>query len=75
MDKDTLYFNIKNTYLGIFSIIIINLQLRQNALIWYSGIYRKEVYREEKLSFLIHLLCELCFFSVTRERFVSIYIL
>ncbi|HAX57402.1 hypothetical protein DW668_12680 [Bacteroides stercoris] len=61
--------------MGIFSIIIINLQLRQNALIWYSGIYRKEVYREEKLSFLIHLLCELCFFSVTRERFVSIYIL
>lgn len=43
--------------------------------LWYSGIYRKEVYREEKLSFLIHLLCELCFFSVTRERFVSIYIL
>lgn len=27
MDKDTLYFNIKNTYLQIFDIIIINLQL------------------------------------------------
>lgn len=56
MEQRYFYFNIKNTYLGIFSIIIINLQLRQNALIWYSGIYRKEVYREEKLSFLIHLL-------------------
>ena len=29
MDKDTLYFNIKNTYLGIFSIIIINLQFQK----------------------------------------------
>lgn len=28
MDKDTLYFNIKNTYLRIFNIIIINLQLK-----------------------------------------------
>ena len=27
MDKDTLYFNIKNTYLGIFSIINHNLQI------------------------------------------------
>lgn len=29
MDKDTLYFNIKNTYLQIFDIIIINLQLKK----------------------------------------------
>ena len=28
MDKDTLYFNIKNTYLQIFDIIIINMQLK-----------------------------------------------
>lgn len=28
MDKDTLYFNIKNIYLQIFDIIIINLQLK-----------------------------------------------
>ena len=28
MDKDTLYFNIRNTYLQIFDIIIINLQLK-----------------------------------------------
>ncbi len=28
MDKDTLYFNIKTTYLQIFDIIIINLQLK-----------------------------------------------
>lgn len=28
MDKDTFYFNIKNTYLQIFDIIIINLQLK-----------------------------------------------
>lgn len=28
MDKDTLYFNIKNTYLQMFDIIIINLQLK-----------------------------------------------
>lgn len=28
MDKDTPYFNIKNTYLQIFDIIIINLQLK-----------------------------------------------
>ena len=33
MDKDTLYFNIKNTYLGIFDIIIINLQLKNSGSI------------------------------------------
>lgn len=32
MDKDTLYFNIKNTYLQIFDIIIINLQLKTAVL-------------------------------------------
>lgn len=32
MDKDTLYFNIKNTYLQIFDIIIINLQLLNLAI-------------------------------------------
>ena len=32
MDKDTLYFNIKNTYLQIFDIIIINLQLKGEGL-------------------------------------------
>ena len=35
MEQRYFYFNIKNTYLGIFSIIIINLQLRQTLL---SGI-------------------------------------
>ncbi|HBO05642.1 hypothetical protein DW121_09575 [Bacteroides sp. AM10-21B] len=34
MDKDTFYFNIKNNYLRIFSIIIINLQLRK----WFKRI-------------------------------------
>ena len=33
MDKDTLYFNIKNTYLQIFDIIIINLQLNNSGSI------------------------------------------
>ncbi len=33
MDKDTLYFNIKNNYLRIFSIIIINLQLKNSGSI------------------------------------------
>ncbi|EEC52563.1 hypothetical protein BACEGG_03544 [Bacteroides eggerthii DSM 20697] len=33
MDKDTLYFNIKNTYLQIFDIIIINLQLKNSGSI------------------------------------------
>ena len=37
MDKDTLYFNIKNTYLQIFDIIIINLQLK------VFGFYRIKV--------------------------------
>lgn len=32
MYKDTLYFNIKNTYLQIFDIIIINLQLKTAVL-------------------------------------------
>jgi hypothetical protein len=32
MDKDTLYFNIKNTHLQIFDIIIINLQLKTAVL-------------------------------------------
>ena len=33
MDKDTLYFNIKNTYFQIFDIIIINLQLKNSGSI------------------------------------------
>lgn len=33
MDKDTLYFNIKNAYLQIFDIIIINLQLKNSGSI------------------------------------------
>ena len=33
MDKDTLYLNIKNTYLQIFDIIIINLQLKNSGSI------------------------------------------
>lgn len=33
MDKGTLYFNIKNTYLQIFDIIIINLQLKNSGSI------------------------------------------
>lgn len=33
MYKDTLYFNIKNTYLQIFDIIIINLQLKNSGSI------------------------------------------
>lgn len=33
MDKDTLYFNIKNTCLQIFDIIIINLQLKNSGSI------------------------------------------
>ncbi len=32
MDKDTLYFNIKNTYLRIFGIIVINLQIAECLL-------------------------------------------
>ena len=39
MDKDTLYFNIKNTYLQIFDIIIINLQLKNSGSILYSRCY------------------------------------
>ena len=36
MDKDTLYFNIKNTYLQIFDIIIINLQLKLYCTLYFK---------------------------------------
>ena len=37
MDKDTLYFNIKNTYLQIFDIIIINLQINEWLILLIYG--------------------------------------
>ena len=37
MDKDTLYFNIKNTYFIIFSIIIINLQINEWLILLIYG--------------------------------------
>ena len=42
MDKDTLYFNIKNTYLQIFDIIIINLQLKQRFYLMLEMLYLKK---------------------------------
>lgn len=45
MDKDTLYFNIKNTYLQIFDIIIINLQLKkQRFYLILEMLYLKKKY-------------------------------